>query len=104
MNLFSWIGIQAEVMMKDRKTSLKRNFNPQLSIHYQNVADVTKLIKDSGEIIQMTNQAQLVGNDDSPQKTYQSVLYHGVTRSPEKKTFIITKPDGSMTKWTEAIA
>lgn len=104
MNLFSWIKIQAETMIKDRKTAITRKLNPQLQNHYSNVQKVVKAIKDSGDIIQMSNQAQLVGNDDGPDKVYQSIIYHGMTRSAEKKTFIQTMPDGTITQWTESVA
>ena len=104
MKLFEWIRIQAEAMIKDRKTAIDRKLNPQLQNHYNNVAKVVKGIKNDGDIIQLTNQAQLVGNDDGPDKVYQTVIYHGLTRSAEKKTFIVTSPDGTMQTWVESVA
>ena len=104
MNLFSWIKIQAEAMMKEKKTSLQRKLNPLLQTHYGNVQKVVKQIKDDGDLIQMSQQAMPIGNEDESSKGYQSVIYHGMTRSAEKKTFIQTLPDGSMRKWTESVA
>lgn len=104
MNLLNWIKIQAEAMIKDRKTTINRKLNPQLQNHFNNVQKVVKAIKDSGDIIQLSNQAKLVGHDDGQDKTYQTVIYHGMTRSAEKKTFIQTMPDGTVQQWTESVA
>jgi hypothetical protein len=104
MNLFQWIKIEAETMIKDRKTAISRRLNPQLQLHYGNVQKIVKGIKDSGDIIQMSNNAQLIGNDDGPDKIYQTVVYHGMTRSSEKKTFITTTADGTVQSWTESVA
>lgn len=103
MNLFSWIKIQAETMMKEWKTNDSRKLNPLLSSHYHNVQAVVKAIKDSGDIIQMQNQAQAIGREDEKSKGYQTVIYHGMTRSSDRKTFVQTLPDGTIYKWTEMV-
>lgn len=104
MNLFSWIKIQAEAIMKEKRTPLQRKLNPLLQTHFNNVSKVVKQIKDDGDIIQMSQQAMPIGNEDETNKGYQSVIFHGMTRSAEKKTFIRTLPDGTMQKWTESVA
>jgi hypothetical protein len=104
MNLFNWIRIQAETQMKEWKTNDKRKLNPLLQTHYTNVQGVVKYIKDSGDIIQMSNQAQPIGREDEDSKGYQTVIYHGMTRSSDRKTFVQTLPDGSTKKWTESVA
>ena len=104
MNLFQWIGIKAETMIKDRKTKDSNRLNPLLTTHFANVAKVQRQIKNDGDIIQMTKQAQSIKDADDPDlKRYQSVLYHGLTRAAEKKTFIETLPDGTLKTWTELV-
>lgn len=104
MNLVDLITIQAETMTKDSQTVLSRKMNPLLQTHYNNVQKVVKAIKDDGDIIQMSNQSQQIGREDQKTKGYQTVIYHGMTRNAEKKTFIQTLPDGSMKKWTESVS
>jgi len=104
MNLFNWISIQAETMMKEWKTNDSRKLNPLLQTHFTNVQGVVKSIKDNGDIIQMQNQAQKIGRDDEATSGYQTVIYHGMTRSSDRKTFIQTLPDGTVKKWTESVA
>lgn len=103
MNLFSWIKIQAETMMKDFQTNDKRRLNPLLSAHFNNVQKVIKSIKDSGDLVQMMNQAQAIGREDAASKGYQSVIFHGPTRSSDRKSFVQTLPDGTMKTWTELV-
>jgi hypothetical protein len=104
MNLFNWIHIQAETMMKEWKTNDSRKLNPLLQTHFTNVQGIVKSIKDNGDIIQMQNQAQKIGRDDESTSGYQTVIYHGMTRSSDRKTFVQTLPDGTVKKWTESVA
>jgi len=81
-----------------------RRLNTLLQTHYSNVQSIVKAIKDSGDIIQMSNAAQKImkkGGEEG--QGYQTVIYHGMTRSSEKKTFVQTLPNGTMKKWTEAV-
>jgi|SRR5579864_806936 len=103
MNLFSWIKIQAETMMKDFKTSEARRLNPLLTTHYNNVQKIVRQIKNDGDIIQMQNQAQPIGREDAATKGYQTVVFHGMTRSSDRKTFIQTLPDGTVKSWVEMV-
>jgi hypothetical protein len=76
--------------------------DPLLTLHYKNVSDKVRAVRTDGDKIVNTRQASRVPLSGDL-KYYETVLYHGITNAPEKKTFVRTHSDGNKEEWTEPL-
>lgn len=102
MKLEDTISLHAEAIALQDKTTTYRKLNPLLTVHLNAVEDCICKLKKKGNLIQMHQSATPLKNQD-PKSGYQSVVWHGATRAPDRKTFIQTLTDGTTKTWTEAI-
>jgi hypothetical protein len=97
MKLNESIAIQAAVMKQTPHV-----MPALLQLHHEHVSDVVSGLRSKGDIIVLTQTPMELKRND-PEGGYQTVVWHGITRSATKKTFIITKSGGKREVHVEAM-
>jgi hypothetical protein len=93
--------IHSETVLKPEQPTPEKERSVVLSLHYTQVGKKVKSIKEDGDTILMKDDASPFTSEKG--NGWVTVLWHGLTKAADKKTFIRTYNDGRAESWTEPL-